>query len=303
MARAISHFGLEPEYLSPFPTEPIEPNEDWLFKAILYGYLKQGCTPPLIGVELVSPQKPGTSCGYHAITAAGFRTKGAAKPVPGTEFLLTSSRLVKFYAHDDQVGPFSRIEFDGTCLPVKHEGKLKDHIALKTTWPGTSNCSGEIRFVPKFVLLPIYHKIRIPVTIVLDEVNRFDEFLRWVSDYGNIREAIPLLEWDVYLCEVGDLKSDIRGIQLDSPAFKSRFLLASLPRYIWRAIGRSGRRRVLEIDFDATDFPSGHYCKLVIPYDTQVFEAIRDLAKHDIDQRKAIAKKATVVLQAFRESL
>ncbi|VAW67878.1 hypothetical protein MNBD_GAMMA09-185, partial [hydrothermal vent metagenome] len=70
-------------------------------------------------------------------------------------------RINKIYAHDDQAGPFARMEFD----EKKSELNGKEYVALKTSW-----FDGNGRALTDLLIAPLYNKIRIPFEVVHDAV-------------------------------------------------------------------------------------------------------------------------------------
>ncbi|HUU45605.1 MAG TPA: hypothetical protein VM118_07690 [Acidobacteriota bacterium] len=298
MARAISSVGLESEYLEPWKA-PIPASSDWLFKAILYGYL-QGRTPLLIGVAVIEEGNP-SRVDYHAITGVGFRLGEDVDPLPGAETCLTSSRMTRLYSHDDQVGPFSRNVFDGVLVDLKIDGTQTTLFSLGTSWNTDPASTAKVRFVPMAIIVPIYHKIRIPITSVLGEVLGFD---RLVEDLkADVPDLIDgRIEWDVFLSESCQLKRDLASQRRLPDEQLTPLLLKNFPRYLWRAIARSGDSVLAEIVFDATDFARGNYCALILGYDRYFNDVMGLLAQNDAVMQYAVKSGAGHILQTYRKS-
>ncbi len=99
ICNAIAAVGLEPEVIEVKPGTPLV--------SLLYGYLKLGA-PVLLVVRIAGS-------GRHALTLTGFSlnpgpvlsSEGSA---PSISVPLVGRRIDEFYAHDDQVGPFSRLK-------------------------------------------------------------------------------------------------------------------------------------------------------------------------------------------------
>jgi hypothetical protein len=132
--------------------------DEYLLKSTLYAYLR--CLIPVLlfeGIVDISDPANHKRLDYHAVAVTGF-SLGLPSPTPLGNFLLKASRIDKIYAHDDQLGPFSRMVFDGVKTTV--DGTTEN--SLSTSWSSTSGAVGMIRAVPKHFIIPLYHKIRIP---------------------------------------------------------------------------------------------------------------------------------------------
>ena len=152
--------------------------------------------------------------------------------------------IEKFYAHDDAMGPFSRLLIngpgvrprDGAHVPVVFEGEHKD-VTGKA-----------IPLFPSAVILPVYNKIRLTFL----ELQMWLERLHLVVT--TVWQDLTDLQWDIHLSTVNDYKSDLRlSVNRDATA-KERILLQSHPRFLWKSTLFSATRgEVLVILADATD--------------------------------------------------
>jgi hypothetical protein len=99
-------------------------------------------------------------------------------------------------------------------------------------------------------LLPLYHKIRIPFSLVHEEMLRLDALIE------NLRQkampTVPRAEWDIYLTTSGDFKASARVdyAAIGIPVAPS--LIVDLPRFVWRVTVRTSERFQLDFLFDAT---------------------------------------------------
>jgi hypothetical protein len=229
MALAIRNVGLEP-YIAK-TTSPYNLN------SILYAYLR--CKiPPILAFHLYDLVGGAEAqMGAHAVAVTGFST-GIPDPTPfgPSGFLLRATRIDKIYAHDDQVGPFARMEHVFATRPY-----------LATSWQG----QGHVEARPWFLLLPLYHKIRIPFETIHDAVLVLDAVLEQAR--SNAYPTLPRPEWDIYLTTVNEFKSDVLDTMrslLGSAVEHS--LTVDLPRFLWRVTARCGSDHHLDLLFDAT---------------------------------------------------
>ncbi len=270
MAQAIRSVSLEPL---------IEGVSDiFVLKGTLYAYLR-GKIPLILCITLydISNQrrKKVKYLGRHAVAITGYSLGGNipdSVSLPGS--LLKAYCIDKIYVHDDQVGPFARMNFDGIKV------SLSDIKAdsLSTSFNGSVNA---VRAVPDTLIAPVYHKIRIPFNLVHDAINSFDAF---IEDLRNIK-AIPLLSqlvWDIYLTTVNDFKKDI--IDLDLPLsidYRKEILMTSMPRFIWRASAYYDNKIMLDLLFDATDIEQGLFFIRAIEYEDVLSQILHAVSKTD----------------------
>jgi hypothetical protein len=182
--------------------------------------------------------------GLHAVAITGF-SLSEAPPMPerSTGFQLRAERIDKLYAHDDQVGPFARMTWCTTSAggPVHPS----DVSLLKTSWPGEMFADIQKRFV----MIPLYHKIRIPYDEIYAAIMSLDTL---IERFRANQPQIPRAEWDIYLTNASDYKTSARaeypalGVPLEDTLYKS------LPRFMWRVTVRADNRVEMDLLFDAT---------------------------------------------------
>jgi hypothetical protein len=225
---AIRHVGLEPELVDLRTARPP------LF-SLIYGYLEMGV--PVALVVLIE------GIGFHAITLTGYSVQATAQrtvELPGAPPVpMKGLRIDKFYGHDDQIGPFSRVIIKqsppGAPYPIQFE----------TSW--LNKTTGQPRPVyPSAVVAPVYNKIRLKFLDVMEWVTR----LHGLID-GMLPPTVPR-EWDVHLCFSNDFKAILRSDVGVPRAIIENLLLAHHPRFWWRAKLSFGGRELLELLFDAT---------------------------------------------------
>lgn len=242
MAHAIRDVGLEPYYIAA--------QDEHVFRAAIYSYVSAGI-PALIVFRLSHwDGKERVVLGAHAAAVTGFSIRSApTPPTPEANYegpKYVSQQLDKLYAHDDQVGPHARMQF-------MREG---DKWFLSTSF-GLGSYT-DVRAEPIAVLLPLYHKIRLPFSRVSGDVVSMDRVL------SGVREAVPSLgsrvEWDLRLTTVNQLKTSLFGSQTIGPS-REEILTQELPRFIWHATATAVMSKTLLLDvlFDATDIDSGRY--------------------------------------------
>jgi len=282
MVEAIRAVGLEPVTISA--------RNAYVLKSTLYAYVT-GQIPVILGVRLVDVVNQ-EEIGRHAVTVTGY-SLGLSKPIPlGTYgFGLRASRIDKIYAHDDQVGPFARMEFDGTSPD------------LWTTWHDKQRQVGNVVAYPEILLIPLYHKIRIPFQSVLEATADLDGYIKGALR-SNGSAFMDNLEWDIFLTTVNDLKSDL----FDSKHFaetrlRTMSLLEGMPRFLWRCRGLLGGRSIIELLFDATDIEQGQLFVTAIEYLPELSHLMSVIAEATLQQKQAelAARPVRNVLEWFAQ--
>lgn len=269
MAQAIRDVGLEP--FSP------NPGDEYIRKATLYAYLR-GQIPILLGFTICKVndqyQLDYTIAG-HAVAVTGFHLGSHIEPLMSSGFLLKASQMDKIYVHDDQVGPFSRMNFDKIKISSSEDSSQIDSIS--TSW---GSQGGNYRAVISLMLIPLYHKIRIPFEVVFDASMRFDNsFVEVLRVQGVMPFLKERLEWDIYLTTINDLKSEIFNSTRIESNLRLEILSCSLPHFIWRATATHEGDNVLDFLFDATDIEQGQFFLRAIEYNQELSKVLREISK------------------------
>lgn len=258
MAQGIRHVGLEPVCIDYV-------NKDILCAAV-YAYLSAKI-PLILGVHLINVTTKAKLGEGHAITITGYSLSKGTKDFMGHPFLTTSSQIKKLYVHDDQIGPFARMDL------------LTDNL-LSTSWKDIKTSPpSDVVALPRIILIPLYHKIRIPYPVILNTFLLFDGLLRDLGAFSS--EPLPEIEWDIFLSTIADFQEDLYGSENLDGDYREELLTDSYPRFIWRVIGRKGADSI-EFIFDATDIIKGNILQKVIIYSKYLGETLQAFAK-DID--------------------
>jgi len=278
MAHAIRSVGLEPFY--------VRAENEHVLKSTLYAYLR-GKVPVPMGITLcdttVTPGQDKFNLGLHAVAVTGYGLGTAAHKPYKSGFLLEASRIDKLYVHDDQVGPFARMRFDGIDVNLGTKCEPQVLGSLSTSWRARDGKIGPVRAVPDLMLIPLYHKIRIPFGVAHDKVSSLDELLEPIRA-NVLANALPSrLWWDCYLTTATDVKRDLLGYQGISAEYRRAICTTCLPRFIWRATACCGTTRVIDVLLDATEIEQGDLVAGVVEYDATLGNILRWLGKNPPD--------------------
>lgn len=201
--------------------------------SFIYAYCKMGL-PVLLGMHF-----PGE--GDHLITITGYKEERLL-PFPRTrgEISLKGSKINQFYAHDDQVGPFSRLIFQS-------DGKIL------TSWLDNKNKKVVAEFVSLFI--PLNHKIRLTYENIYGKISLIDFYFA-----KSVRLAQVEVYWDIYLSFSNEYKKDLRKNNAVDISLKYQLLTQPLPRYVWIAKCFINSECFMEYLFDATEIANADSC-------------------------------------------
>jgi len=274
MAYAIRGVGLEPFLVDAVNLPAL--------KGAVYAYLSGGISL-ILGIDLVDTSfSTGSSIkgryiGRHAVAITGFSlgkrdSKSTNFVNPWTEGILKAARIDKIYVHDDQVGPFARMAFDGVNISFQSNGKSYSGESLSTSWRGNDGIIGSIRAMTNILLIPLYHKIRIPFGVIYDYVHCLDTFIETLRQEQKL-ELNSRIEWDIYLTTVNRYKNEVlkSGIYHEE---RHKVLTSGLPKFIWRATALAGDNALFDLLFDATDIEQASLLTAIIPFDRGMVDTL-----------------------------
>ena len=241
-----------------------------MLKALTRAYMNVGL-PLILGVTLAYEDEEKARrnsvnpvIGNHAVTITGYRL--ADKLIPAAfsdnrpcsdprnqeveELYLLSSGIDKFYAHDDQIGPFASMD-----------DRSEYWMRLETRWNYYKNKTEKVDATVDIILIPCFNKIRVRFPLVLNLISRCNVIFAPVWRFFHKK-----LIWDAKLYCVNDFKEAIANRELYAgldDRLRLDILSESLPRYLWVVDSSIVENDVLEpiatFFFDATDMESSDY--------------------------------------------
>ncbi len=240
MSDAIRSVGLEPLQIN--AENPL------LLKAAARAYLLAGIPCLLLGALVRGTGINKKEIGLHAVAVTGFGAPDpstAISPFGSSGLLLAASCIEKFYVHDDGIGPFARMEFT-SATPSQ----------MTTSWGHHTGTSGQTFFEPQVLLIPVYHKIRVPIDSTIATVAAFDTWIEAIRTSGLV--PIPdRINWDISLIDNAKLKAEIFTDLQTNQVLRAEVLKKDLPHYMWRVVSRAKDKNLFELFFDATDLLQG----------------------------------------------
>lgn len=306
MARAIRAVGLEPYF--------VKVGDRHVLTSTVYAYLR-GKIPVLLDVRLVDvaggdgevegPEEDdepgettdgseteeddyltGKSMGLHEVAVVGYSLGSTPVPLTETGLLLTASRIDKLYAHDDQVGPYARME-------------VEERGFLRTSWPSdASGDTGDVWADPGNLLVPLYNKIRIPFSIIHDAILSLDQVLEELRTNGTSNYPARF-EWDIYLTTSNDLKTELFQDSALNAVQREQVLLEHLPRFLWRATAICEGQKKIDLLFDATDIEQGKLFVRPVEYDADLSDVLRGLSQDSSFMESVRLERTFCILEWF----
>lgn len=244
--------------------------DDTSLKGFIYAYLKMGL-PVLLGIQIEDR-------GDHLITLNGYSIDpqlNTHDEFNGFGIELASDKITKFYAHDDQIGPFAKLEFN------ENNANSGINYQFISAWWRTRDAQDKdlLGANATSIIVPIIDRIKVIYEDILDE-SMINKFL--IETYF---EDIQL-SWDIFLIKSNDYKKELLEELVKVDITKANFANAysvfqkSLPQYIWVVKGylQGEERKELLFDFiyDAADINYHRSPNQVNIYDKVFYVAIAE---------------------------
>jgi hypothetical protein len=232
--------------------------------------------PIILGLDVFQKDKDKQDqcfeyIGKHAVTITGYK-----QPSPfvedetriNDEFVSVSDQITEFIVHDDQIGPYAKVEIQRDQITVS-DGKsgssktlfdgeidrfLKFEIdGLKTKY--------ERAYLPSIMLIALPPKVRIKFQHIKKTCLSFNGRLKDLLTVSKeLLEYYPISEhgvtWSIQLKTVNAYKSELFNKDFDS-LIKERVLSSSCPKFVWVASAFHSDTHLFDFLFDATGIEQG----------------------------------------------
>jgi hypothetical protein len=274
MGHVLAAEGLDPLHVDLSPVFNGNQNESIrLVKEYTYAYQKHEI-PLILGVDVYRNDNSGelslefNHLGKHAVTICGFSINDEVKneALLHGEFYTRADSINKIYVHDDQLGPFARIEF-GKATTDQYVARVQTKEAAYSGIVTDYLCNyigtpADQIMLPNNILGGLYHKIRIPYVVIRETVSHFNRLLVQISEQSPVAASMLWPEtakaylWDIHLTSATKIKEEVRSSELHADD-KKRLISKHLPRFLWRAKAIYEGSAAFDLLFDATDIPQG----------------------------------------------
>jgi hypothetical protein len=143
----------------------------------------------------------------------------------------------KLYVHDDGVGPFLAIPITANATKSKTPNGIEPPVVFSSDWsldppkgPRTT-----AYFLPEWVIVPAYPKIRAPYFSIHEWVSRLARmFATLRAPFAQAGLDVDKIRWDIKLTLVNPFKAYIRE-HLWANLAARELSKEPLPRFIWTA--------------------------------------------------------------------
>lgn len=225
MCQSLTSSGLVVEVRQLFDSDgKLEYISNSYLKKIVYAYSPIGM-PIILIVEVPN----GDSYGLHALSANGYKYKKTTPSKPKAEISWKADDIEKIFVHDDQWGPFARVEFGADNM-------------LRTNW-------SEVKPTKAYaILIPVFPKIRLSY----DDIEAISTGLDAMLTEAFNSMITHDFYWDIRVQFSEDYKDEIRKSDVIE-TIKSTIQFKSLPKYLWVASCNVGNTKVFDFLFDATE--------------------------------------------------
>ncbi len=275
----IAHLGLAPE-LRTFESRGQEGVTNSFIRNYIYAHLKLG-VPVLMGLKL-------ENLGQHLVTIVGFKETLATEWPIQSDLIIYAQDICEFYAHDDQVGPFSRVYF------------LQDEKNIETSrWKKNGKQQDKHKGFVTSIIVPIPKEIRINYEDIYEQIEFFEHV------FYELIEHDQRFVWDIYLTKTSEYKQNVSINRPYTQAQQSQIYNTFLPTYIWVVRGTAADFPALEFIFDASAIKTAsNYCLKVIFFDAFLEQLLFDILTPMKDSRDSILDAAlrNLYLEDLRET-
>ncbi len=216
-----------------------------------------------LGIPILAVIQPEKDCDLHAVTISGHKNKEVNFEDIS---LFHHEAITRVYAHDDQWGPFSKLNISD-----------KKDYGIDTIWTEDNNGHSKILSI----IIPVNRKVRInhdDIREVLIGIHIIlPELINPAGKYKNT--------YDYYVINSNDYKSALRIDPAVSEDQKITFIHKSLPRYIWIISAYLEDEKIVDLIFDATDVNSNMYGIYKVYYNEHkksIEEIIKNVPKDEV---------------------
>lgn len=243
--------------------------------------------------------------GRHAVAINGYHM---GQSVGCADRHLSSSRIDQVLVHDDQIGPYTAMEVGKDLVRLQYADNESPAGLMcerwKCKWKGSDGKAWD--FVPKYLIIPSYHKIRVGYAEVYQKMKDIDKQIERIilldaqsGRSNNLEGGTWAPEWEIKVQTLDAFKKEIRNDRKLHDAIKLQLVTESYPKFLWIMTAKNNREKQLTIWVDATDpgrVSQGVKC---IPYTEDMMKILLAISKDD-DRVGGFAQSAKSVVAWFK---
>jgi hypothetical protein len=235
---------------------------DFLLKLLVRAYSSLQI-PLILCIEVPEKDDDGEiSFEGHAVAICGHEEADNQildNDIQKMKTIFFAERIKKLYVHDDDFGPFARMEFKDDGLASAWGTNLETGVYDKAM-----PCR------PESLIVSLYPEIRVRYSTVHNVVLIFDTIFKLSLDHT------PLFEWDIRLQKHDKWKEEFKAAAIQnnlSDNYKLKVLTTQLPKYVWVANCKKEDTIICEILFDTTAMKNSMLAMNMVFYKAD-FEAL-----------------------------
>jgi hypothetical protein len=245
-----------------------------------------------------------THVGMHAITTLGFAHEPAFKEGDW------STRIVRLFAHDDNVGPFTSYHFE-TCEKGKFLEQVDDASSIDKSffervthylW-NQSGMKGSgfthRKLVPYYYLVPIDPKIRLPYeTIYPFQSLLVDIWKKRGHQSYSSGTSLPKLSASVRLFNAAEYQRYLVESTTIHHENLKRILAYPGPRLLWLVsfsmkTNNGNESKLIDVVFDATALQQSGGLLMLIMHETKESETFMSVMSTEVQRWKRVSTETT----------
>jgi hypothetical protein len=303
VCKAISNNGLISEIRTNFEDKKY-------FKNFVYAYIK-GEIPVLLELKFTSRSE------YHLVTVNGYRfdETGENKDKTKDEPEYVSDKIVRFYVHDDQIGPFAKIMFDEN--PIENDnGEVIYDYGLITPWwkqevmkewedsvpstPFSSHNKNDKELfekaIPTAVVVPLHPTIK----ITFDNISEQQAIISCLMT--NFVMFDRSIIWDIFIMKSNEYKKLlINEFKADKEVEIEAILMQSLPQYIWVIQARSENKLYFDYIYDTIELNKSGQPVAINIYENKIIKQLDRIKFEEENEIEQFKQKERELAQKEKE--
>jgi hypothetical protein len=205
------------------------------FKKINIDYISKGFNNQQDPIDFLNQIKTFLLCGFPCILVGNLSIKSNGELKKLGMHAITvlgyndNAEIQKLYAHDDNLGPFTRLEFQHKPTITNPPSDLFNFCCLHSKIESIDRF-----FTPSYLITPIDVDCRYPYEVIIELgnllTNTLSQFLPLRYDS---KTKISNLAYNINLQNSFSFKKELRGTKKYNQEIVKELLEKQLPKYIW----------------------------------------------------------------------
>lgn len=226
-------------------------------KLFVHAYVSAGL-PVLLGYVINKEHHLVTVTGY-SIPKSSFKNHKSLSSIP----VFRAHNIDRLFAHDDLIGPFSKIEFNTALLEFRKKDSLGNYVVESKMIDlldchfinGKCLAKGQLAIA---AMVPLAKNISVRLSSIEKSVIKFHRFFFYNHVYQNLN--VSNINWEIQVISGVDYKVLAKKTSGASDQLKLKVVSSSYPKYLWIARLWSNEQIILDVVYDASEVGNGFCC-------------------------------------------